>query len=294
MDIPNKRILFISFETFANLAFDLLGNKFKTFDVMQYSVWNKMGLLSKINLARKYDFIHSFWAKNSYNDIIACKLTGTKYINHYIGSDVLKALDSRKSQKKAKKIYKNSYKTLADADNLIEELKELKINDVELLSIYFYDKSDESYIVTPPDTKKIMTYIPEGKEDFYGFNFIIKAAIKFPQYEFQISANEGKYDNMPSNVSFLGWVTDINKYIDECFLYIRSTKHDGLPTSVMQALVKGKHVLSSHKVPFTHEVNLDNIEKCLAKDKMNHEGRKYILDNYSKEKVIQKFKELYQ
>jgi len=294
MDKINKRILFISFETFANLAFDLLENQFKTFDVMQYSVWNKMGLLTKINLSRKYDFIHSFWAKNSYNDIIACKLTGTKYINHYIGSDVLKALNSIKSQEKAKKVYKYSYKTLADADNLIEELKELKIDNVGLLSIYFFEQSDKDFKVLVPAIKKILTYIPKGKEDFYGFDFIIKAAIKFPQYEFQISANEGEYENMPSNVKFLGWVNDINKYINECFLYIRSTKHDGLPTSVMQALAKAKHVLSSHRVPFTDEVRLENIEKSFLKTEMNYNGRKYILENYSKDQLIEKFKQLYQ
>ncbi len=290
----NKKILFVSFEHFADLAYNLLKDELIHFHVIQYEVWNRLDLISKILLLRKYDIVHSFWAKNSYNDIIACRLTGTKYINHYIGSDVLHVTKgSRKALRKALTIHKYSWKTLADSENLIEELKCAGIDNVGLLQIFFYDKSLLTESSDDLKEKSVLTYIPEGKEDFYGLDFIVEAAKKFPLTKFIVSANSGKYENMPANIVFLGWVNNIDKYLEECFIYIRNTKHDGFPTSVMQALLRGKHVLCTQKIPFTKTVSIEGIAECLNMNDPNEKGRDFALKNYSKEEVIKKFLDVY-
>lgn len=294
MPESNKKILFVSFEHFANMAYNLLKDELKHFHVIQYEVWNRLDLISKILLVRKYDIVHSFWAKNSYNDIIACRLTGTKYINHYIGSDVLHVTQgSKKALKKALSIYKYSWKTLADSENLIDELGGAGIDKVGLLQIFFYDNSHTDMDHGKVDQRTALTYIPEGKENFYGLDFIVEAAKKFPDIKFYVSANSGKYENMPSNIVFLGWVNNLDKYLEESFIYIRNTKHDGLPTSVMEALLRGKHVLCTQKIHFTKKVSLDSLEECLTYNRPNEEGRDFILKNYSKEAVIKKFIDVY-
>ncbi|MBU4486396.1 MAG: hypothetical protein KKD38_05660 [Candidatus Delongbacteria bacterium] len=290
----NKRILFISYVPFMNYIYNCLKGNFTKFHVIQYEVWNRLGLLSKIALARKYDYIHSFWAKNSYNDIIACKLSNTKFINHYIGSDVLLVSEGRKNiGNKARYIHRNSYKTLAVSKHLIDELDLEQISKAELFEPFYYEESEIIKNLIVPKEKIILSYIPEGKEDFYGYDFIKTAAENLLEFRFKIIGHRGIGLERTDNIQFCGWVNDVDFYLDECFVYIRNTKHDGLPNLVLQSLLRGKHVLYPHKFPNTIDVNMDNLKNILNQNELNLKGREYIKANYSKERLLDIFNTLY-
>ena len=286
----DKKILFISYVPFMSYMYNGLKDSFSKFNVIPFEVWNKIGFISKIALVKKYDYIHSFWAKNSYNDSLSCKLAGSKFINHYIGSDVL---ISAKKRNKALNISKLSYKTLAVSQHLINELNCVGIENVELFEPFYFENAEISKDILYPSDKMILTYIPEGKEKFYGYKFILEAAENFPKYKFNIIGNSGSNLDKKSNIHFFGWVNNVDRYIDDCFVYIRNTEHDGLPNLVLQSLLRGKYVMYPHKIPFTDEVSLDSLDNILKKEEMNSNGKKFIADNYSKEIFIKKFTGLY-
>lgn len=286
----DKKILFISYVPFISYMFNGLKDTFPKFHVIPFEVWNRIGFISKIALVRKYDYVHSFWAKNSYNDSLSCRFAGSNFINHYIGSDVL--IPAKKSSK-ALNISKLSYKTLAVSQHLIDELGCIGINKIELLEPFYFEDAEIIKEVVYPKQKIILSYIPEGKEEFYGYRFILDAADSFPGYKFNIIGNSGSNLEKRSNIQFFGWVNNVDRYIDDCFVYIRNTKHDGLPNLVLQSLLRGKYVLYPHKIPFTDEVCLDNLSNILRKEDMNLNGKKFIADNYSKDIFIKKFTWLY-
>lgn len=291
----SRKILFVSYVPFMSYIYNGLKDHFPGFNVIPFEVWNKLGLISKTALTRKYDYIHSFWARNSYNDILSCKLTGTKFINHYIGSDVLRVQNgSDKVKRKAEYVHKKSFKTLAVSQHLIGELDQNIISDVRLLEPFYYEDTEIRKNISIPEEKTVLTYIPEGKEDFYGYDFILEAASAFPGHKFIVLGNSGNDLAKKENIRFTGWVDNVDGYIDECFVYIRNTKHDGLPNMVLKSLLKGKHVLYSQTFMHTNKVTLDNLADILGSDRLNTEGRDYMLKNYSKDSFIKKFAELYE
>jgi len=291
----SRKILFVSYVPFMSYIYNGLKDPFPKFNVISFEVWNKLGLISKTALTRKYDYIHSFWARNSGNDILSCRLTGTKFINHYIGSDVLRVQNgSDKVKRKAVYIHKRSFKTLAVSQHLIGELDQNNISDVRLLEPFYYEDTEIRKNISMPEEKTVLTYIPEGKEDFYGYDFILEAASAFSGHKFIVLGNSGTDLAKKENIHFKGWVDNVDGFIDECFVYIRNTKHDGLPNMVLKSLLKGRHVLYSQNFMHTNKITLNNLADILGSDRLNTEGRDYMLKNYSKDCFIKKFAELYE
>lgn len=291
----SRKILFVSYVPFMSYIYNGLKDSFPKFNVVPFEVWNKLGLISGTALTRKYDYIHSFWARNSYNDIISCRLTGTKFINHYIGSDALRVQNgSEKTKRKAEYVHKRSFKTLAVSQHLIRELEHNNIKGVKLLEPFYYEETELKKNISLPAEKTVLTYIPEGKEDFYGYDFILEAAAAFPGHKFIVLGNSGNDLAKKENIRFTGWVDNVDGYINECFVYIRNTKHDGLPNLVLKSLLKGRHVLYSQPFMHTNKVTTGDLANILGSDRMNTDGRDYMIENYSKDRFIKKFAELYE
>ncbi|WP_315981189.1 glycosyltransferase [Aliamphritea spongicola] len=100
--------------------------------------------------------------------------------------------------------------------------------------------------------RKVLCYVGEGKEEFYGINEILEVSNKLPHFEFVIigSTCSDYKDSFNDNVTCLGWVESVKELMEKCGIYLRITEHDGLPFSVIEALSNSMYVVYNR--PFPH------------------------------------------
>ncbi len=213
-----------------------------------------------------------------------------KIVQHFIGSDVLTAIEDYKNSRINQKLL-NASKFLCEVDWIQKELANISI-EADVVSIATYDRN-----VVPKEFDKfnVLTYISEGKEEFYGISDFIKLAKYFDDVIFKIAGIKSYAKKLPDNIHLLGWV-DMDKEFQECSCYIRNVKHDGLAFSVLEALVYGRVVLYNYKFPYTNYFStFDELKKKFSELKMNFEKKElgvnyeaidFIRQEYSKENVL--------
>lgn len=98
-----------------------------------------------------------------------------------------------------------------------------------------------------PSTFRVVAYVVEGREDFYGADFVLGLADRMPDIEFWL-VPISECAESPPNVRCLGWVTEINEILDETVVFLRPTTHDGLSHTVLEALGRGRYVLWTYPI----------------------------------------------
>ena len=205
-----------------------------------------------------------------------------KIILHWIGSDVLSAKENISD---VQKIQKMVIKNLACSELISEELKQLNI-EAQVIPVLPSNLSQDISVV--PDKHSVLSYIPEGKENFYGLEYIKLAAIRYEELDFYIVGNSNDCLQL-GNVHFMGKLSpeDMNKLYNKCSILIRLPEHDGLSLMLLEALLKGKNVIYCYDFPFCERVSNEGelyskIDKIInSKPKMNINGRNYVLKTYN-------------
>lgn len=214
---------------------------------------------------------------------------GKKIVQHFIGSDVLSAQEDYKNNKVSKKLIKcSSY--LCEVEWIQEELKEIEI-DAKIVPIMAYTQKKKA-----KEFKEfsVLTYMGEGKEEFYGIKDFVFLAQSFPEVDFKIAGIES-YKNLPENIKCLGWI-NMTKELQKCTVFIRNAKHDGLGFTVIEALSLGRIVFYNYKFPYVNyyknreslsyqlnEIkNLFNIDKL----KVNQKAMEFVTKEFNKEYVL--------
>lgn len=258
------------------------------------STFKSIGIFGKFLLLKRYDIVHFFFVKNSSTTVSLSKLAGAKIINHYIGTDVYNLMNaSSKTKKKSVSNSKKISKNLAVSEHLVEELRTLGITNVEYFPIFFSDPIAFYDSEAQFRKNKILTYIPEGREEFYGLSFILEIADKFPEVEIIIAGHSGKNGDYPSNITFLGWTDNFLHYLMQCSIFIRKTEHDGLPNTVLEALMLNKYVLYNHNFPHTLDTTVENLNRLLNKDIPNNDARNFVIEHFNNQKIIKSLNQLY-
>jgi hypothetical protein len=178
------------------------------------------------------------------------RLLGKKIVIQWIGTDVM-------ALSKAPKPVCRSIAGLADAHvadlgKLADELKKMGIRagvlplPVEL----------PAGAVRPGRIRKlekILTYIPEGREEFYRASEHLKVWKKFPGVMFLVAGHRGGgpfFREAPTSVRFLGVTDGIPEIVwNSVQAYVRLTAHDGLSLMVIEALARGKQVVWNTAYP---------------------------------------------
>ncbi|MFZ4412856.1 MAG: hypothetical protein ACOYOV_07220 [Bacteroidales bacterium] len=183
--------------------------------------------------------------------------SGKKIFMLWQGTDVLLAKERFNNNTIYSK-YINYAIHFSDSLILIDELKEIGIK-ADLLN-FKHIEINQSTIKDYKDIS-VYTYVPEGKEVFYGLDFMIPLFEMFPEIEFKIIGTHGKsYPKYP-NVKFYGWI-DKKSYQDissKTPIFIRLTEHDGYSRSVLEALSAGNEVIWNMKHELCHYVKRDSI-----------------------------------
>ncbi len=277
----------------------LLSNEPYQFQLLSHEDWRKMEFTRRMDYLRDTNLIHFFWGQRKLVDFIWAKVSGTKVINHYIGTDVLR-LFNEKPSKKFKAYLSN---LLADrifcvSPWLQEELTLLDI-PAEILPNVFREYPEQ--ISGLPEKPNVYTYIPEGRGEFYGWLIIEKLVQDYPNIQFFVLANKGEEVNHYPNVKFLGWQDDIKQWIQKSYIYLRLTRHDGLPKMVLEALASGRQVIFSGEFPYCHKATTyTELKSCfdrlLKEPKLNLEGAKFVRNVYhpvkTKQALVTLYKEL--
>ncbi len=239
----------------------------------------------------KTDIVYSVSATISNGGALNLALKfNKKIVQHFIGSDVLTAIDDYKNGNINKNLIENS-RYLCEVDWIEEELKEIAI-EAKVASIAIYEQRDINSSM--PNKFTVLTYMSQGKEEYYGMNTLILLAQKFSDIEFRVAGIDS-YNSLPSNIKLLGWV-DMDKEFENSVCYLRNAKHDGLAFSILEALGYGKKVFYNYH--FAHTIYFKNsndlIEKISeqkklfdsSKLKINQKAIDFVKKEFSKEKVL--------
>lgn len=240
----------------------------------------------------KANIIHFLWGDNHVLLYIIARLMGKKVVIHWVGTDVLHV--------KKKPLIKEIIKRVANlhltvSPGLAEELNEMGIKaTVVPLTPTYLPKGD---IIWPAD-KAVHVYLPEGKEVFYGAEDTFNLARQMPNVKFLITANSGKGMPQLPNITYLGWIEDMEIVWSKVRVYLRLTEHDGMPLMVIEALQRGRYVVWSYEFPhcmqaLSVEDAKKGLEVALEQKGMNVDGMVYANHAFDPSVVIKQTIEQY-
>lgn len=242
------------------------------------------------------DILHFIYPFDFYGYAVFSKILGKKVIFHWIGTDVLKAISSRRKHFLLAKILQLfCNKNVCVADHLVSELHEINICSECLPLVGF----DLIYNVTSlPKTFTVLAYLPDKRNEFYGSKIIYSLANEFKNILFFVVGGEGLNQKTLPNVEYFGWQDDLGPIYKKSTVLVRMTKHDGTPRMILEALSHGRHVISSINFPHcyhadSYEQVKNNIVYLLENPTLNIVGAKYVVKEYNKNKIASEFERIY-
>jgi glycosyltransferase involved in cell wall biosynthesis len=260
-----------------------------------YSFYDTNGKkLDKIKFALNLPFtdvVYSLSASISGGGALNLALKFKKRIvQHFIGSDVLSAIEDFKNNKINQELVTRS-QYLVVSLWLKDELKEIGIET----TLTHHNLFKKFVTVKESNFFSVLTYIPKQNPKFYGIDEFIKLANDFPNIEFKVAGIDS-YKNLPSNIKCLGWINMMEE-LQHSTVFIRNTKHDGFPFSIVEALSLGKIVFfRNYKYPFVNSFKdyndlknqfvkiIDDFENNTLK--INYEAIEYVKENFNEEKIL--------
>lgn len=220
-----------------------------------------------------------------------------KLIFLWQGTDVMLAKERYVSNSILSKYI--SYAThYTDATWLADELSGINIS----AGLLFFKS-----IALPDNTERFeeinaYSYVPKGKEYFYGLDKLLKAFKKLPDIKLFIYGTNGDGFEKTDNVFYKGWMPslDYKKEISNHSICIRLTEHDGYSMSVIEALSNGSEVIWNYPLEHCHYVS-DNTDELVAKIieisglfikrnyARNHDAENWIRQNFDPDKILRTF-----
>lgn len=213
-----------------------------------------------------------------------------KLIMQWMGTDVIIALDRYKKNTLFRK-YIDYATHFADAPWLIEEVEQLGVK------VHRVDFKYTNAKVRPLDHYneiKVMSYVPQSRQLFYGLEFIVNAAKAFPDLPFHLYGMTKSEIELPENVILHTWADEeaFAKAVSESAIFLRLPEHDGYSASVIEAQGLGSEIIWTLSGEKSHFVNdqesLNNsISEIVQKlrtggMKPNEDSIEFIRTNYNK------------
>lgn len=256
---------------------------------------SKIDLLKYTAMLFQADKVVSFNGVSSSSGSLDLVLKKKKpLIMFWHGTDVLKALEAKKNGKFIDK-YTSYARHFTDSVWLKEELRSIGIS-AELLPFKYVNDSYDHILY---DNLDVLSYLGEGREEFYGYNEIFEAAKNLPNCRFTIVGSNGEGLEKTNNISFLGWA-DEKEMIElraSHPIFLRCSKHDGNALSVLEALAAGQEVIWTYPGARCHHYSTDLTNKInevralieSRKNTPNLKNRDWVKKNHGKETVLTNF-----
>ena len=237
---------------------------------------------------KKEDISREMWQLKLFN------LIGIKLIRYWVGTDVLN-LKNEEELKYALKLNKLIHFNLTQSPNLKRELQQKGIKSIYLPLETI--KTKNYPITLLPKKTAVLFYVPKNEtlNKFYGTDLVERTAKKNRDLKFYAIENDN-YSPAQKNIINLGF-TDSKKAIRKSSVYLRLTKHDGLPILLLESLACGRYVIFSRKMPECYfGKNLAQINRALRniknKKNPNYAGAKFVREHFEQKEQFIKLKAL--
>lgn len=238
---------------------------------------------------------------------MSCTIRHIPVVVHWIGTDVWRMANPNEMTTKMRikrwlllrSMEANNHCThLGGAPWLVEELRSCGIEAAFCPVICGLLDSDIAPVYPLPEKMAAFSYIPLGREGFYGESLVLSAARNNPDISFTIVANDqSRQPRDLSNVRYHGWISadEMEEVMRNSTCCIRLTKHDGLAGTLMEAIMRGRYGVFSYSHPYIHKVsNTEEIDLALAdirsKGEPNHMGAEFVRNHYSSEVTKERLK----
>lgn len=248
-------------------------------------------LVTYIRNIKDADVIYNvFTDEKFYLKAFIAKIMGKKVLTHWIGTDVWNLLQNKKKYRCLSIIDKHLCCSLPLKNELAS--KGINADYLPIIPIHV-----ELSTVPMPEKHAVLIYIPEGREDFYGYNIIKEVITYYSDVQFYIVANSNTTLFPQNNVVLMGFVDSetMELLYSKISIVLRVPIHDGLSMSIIEGLAKGKQVIYSYTHPYTFlarnfEEACAGLDQILAsKPSVNYEGSYYVNENYTTEKYLKRF-----
>jgi len=213
-------------------------------------------------------------------------------IVHLVGTDILQMQFMNRIDLKIIKYYLNGIfdHVFTEFKETQKEMKELAI-DTEVLALpprKFFDPNPL------PKDFTVAVYAPGVNEGLYNIDLMVQVSKALPNVKFRFYGNPAK-NGKEENREYIGYVWDMQKFIDECSCLVRITTHDGLPQSVLEFLSAGRRVIFNRDFKYVNTANKQiDIKAVISaikeemKEKLNLEASKWVRANFNQEKFKEK------
>ncbi len=251
--------------------------------------WDRMSRKQRARYAGRFDLIHYFWAKVTLSEILRIKRRrpGIRIIFHFIGSDVLIV-----GEKWRRRVEYGLYRCMgarmfADDPSCVLELGEMGL---PCRWLPFVNGPLEDRERPLPKAFSAIAYVPENNESFYRLDWILEAARRLPDIRFTVFPNDGasgfREGDRPPNVRFAGRLEDVPEAMAGHSVFLRLPRHDGLPSTLLEALSCARQVIWTHSHPFCHRARdaeelIRLLKKMKAENRPNRGGKSHVLKTYS-------------
>lgn len=261
-------------------------------------------------LCRQVDMLYVNFGWLNPREVVSflrCSLHGIPAVVHWVGTDVWKMANYSSLNIKGRlkwhiisTVYRLSKRCghLAGAPWLAQELASagMKAAFIPVVSPLL----DDGVQVRPlPSSARILSYIPLGREEFYGESKVLEAARNNPDVSFTVVANSPeRKPNLP-NVEYRTVIprSEMEEMLDQTTCYMRLTQHDGLSGGI-EALLRGRYWIFTYNHPYAFKAKTTEeiqaaINSVKSKATPNYEGAKYAREHYAKSVVAAALKKFF-
>ena len=253
----------------------------------------------RLDVARRVDLVHFVYAPVaerglSEGKLVALALIRKPVIFHWIGSDVLNALEHPTGKFVARLCRSHILVKghLAQTSWLANELSEAGIQ-----ATVFPLLPNLDFEIPPfPERASVLAYLPDSRYEFYGGKIVERLASESPSVNF-VGIASSRRSWLP-NLQYLPWQSSLGDVWRDISILLRVTKHDGLPWMVLEALAKGRQVIFSYSFPFCLKANsLDEarsmLSELLVRHKPNLEGATFVKRHFDPRVQIERLIGIY-
>jgi hypothetical protein len=242
------------------------------------------------------DILHLISPYGSIKTLRVARRYRTPIVCHWIGSDVTK-LDDPKKKPLFFAACPPDVVHLAVSKHIAEELASHGIKAFDVVPIM-----TDKVLAEPepmPDKPAVLLYWSDKRAFFFNAPMMFKLAENMPDVPFYVLTAEGRNENAPPNVKFLGRQEDVSKYIRLCTAYIRWTPHDGQPVLVAESLAMGRYVIFNRKAPYcefadSYEKTYSLLMEIFNRRQPNYEGSRFVHETLNPQDNIEKLVAIYE
>lgn len=212
---------------------------------------------------------------------------GKRTVNHWVGTDVLLALEDDRHRRMAAQAARFVQRQLTVAPWLADELRSIGIGAgvAPLPATVRYD------LRSAPGQPGILAYLPDDRADFYGAEVVRGLAQQLPDLPFGVVAGTaGRQPPLP-NVTYHGWTGDMATLYGRYPILLRVARHDGLPKMVLEALAYGNQVIFEYEFPGCHHATSEATALATVRNilkagcPINTRGNQVVREQYSNERL---------